>query len=220
MLNNICILLFTEFELSATTKLLYTNSHYGPCIQLHRGTRSITFSFSSWKKLRRIVPCMRTAGIKIQLTTNKSVAVDHFYGRNYVCFTKTYKVDENTYKSRINLAPEEWQNIVDALPFLDVKIPTDSILSCKACQKKTVCVYDWKMQPTLLSEEKRAFVESNNYLSHGQETYQCLYCGGNPNLFDSIECHCHGFACRKCEPDNFCSTCGELVIIPINNSSL
>jgi len=220
MLIYIYIFLFTEFALAANLKLKYTNSHYGPCIQLERGTRSITFSFYTWKKLRRQVPHMRTVGIKVRLTEDKSVEVDHFSGRNYVCFTKVYILEQNTQKCRINLAPEEWQNLVDALPFFDEKIPTDSIVSCNACLKRTVCVHDWKMQPTLLSEVNLGMSKANNDIAYNQQMAQCEYCGGYPYLLDSIECHCHLFNCRRCEPDNFCTTCGDLMIEPINSSSV
>ena len=198
----------------------YTNAQYGPCIQLVRATRSITLSFNSWKKLRRQVPRMRTVGVKIQLTKDKSIQVDHYGGRNYVCFTKVYTYEQNTYNVRINLAPEEWQSLVDALPFLDEKIPTDSIMSCNACQKKPIILHDGKMQPTLLSEVSLAMVTANNEIAYNQQMYECEYCGGSPYLLESIECHCHRYNCSICEPDNFCSTCGMLTIEPINNSSV
>ena len=216
--------MFTDFELAPNLKLKYTNSHYGPCIQLERRgitfKRSITLSFYSWKKLRRQVPRMRTVGVKIQLTEDKAVVVDHFSERNYVCFTKTYILDQNTQTCRINLSPEEWQNLVDALPFFDEKIPTDSIVSCNACQKKTVIVHDWKMQPTLLSEVSLAMTKANNEIAYNQQMYECEYCGGYPMAMETVECHCHGFNCRRCEPDNFCTTCGDLTVEPINSSSI
>ena len=198
---------------------LELDGRYGTCIKLTRGKRFIAFSTNVWLKLRKHVPMMKTSGYNVKLTEAKEVNVITFTDdAQYVSFHHTYKRDDDTYSSYINLNSEEWSCFLAALDKIDAVIPPrpQDIIKCPDCclMKTVVPVCLGRMQSTTLTIEKQNDVQENNNNAHNQEMYQCPYCGDYSYRLES-GCHCHQYNCRECEPSNFCKTCGSITILAV-----
>ena len=200
---------------------LELDGKYGTCLKLTRGKRFIALSTSVWLKLRRHVPKLKTPGYNVKLTEAKEVTVITFTdGAQYVSFHNKYKRNADVYSSYINLNDEEWSCFLAALDKIDAIIPPRSqeIIPCPDCRlmKTVVSVCQGRMQQTTLTIERHQEVHENNNHAHNQEMYQCEYCGGYSFQPES-GCHCHQYNCRECEPNNFCTTCGSIKILAVQN---
>ena len=197
--------------------LMITIEHGGPFgtyVKLARGKRFITFSTSTWLKLRRNVPMLQTCNYNVSLTEAKDVAVFMFNdGVQYVSFRNKYKQENYTY---INLNREEWASFLAALNKIDAIIPPTNVMKCPSCNllKMVVPMINGRPQETTLSPEMLQDVRENNKIAYNQEMYRCEYCGGYSHQINS-SCHCHRYDCRECEPNNFCATCGDVNIFAV-----
>ena len=100
---------------------------FGTCVKLTRGKRFIAFSTNVWQRFRRHVPMLKTPNYNVKLTEAKEVTVITFTdGAQYVSFHHTYKRDNETFSSYINLNVEEWSCFLAALDMIDVAIPSSS----------------------------------------------------------------------------------------------
>ena len=187
-------------------------------MKLTRGKRFIAFSTNVWQRFRRHVPMLKTPNYNVKLTEAKEVTVISFTDdAQYVSFHHTYKRDNETFSSYINLNGEEWSCFLTALDMIDAAIPpTQQLIPCPNCclMKTVVPVVNGRVRETILTPERLEEVRENNNIASNQERYQCEYCGGYSYQIES-GCHCHRYDCRECEPNNFCTTCGSVQIFAV-----
>ena len=192
---------------------------YGLCIKLIRRERFIALSLSAWYKLRSHIPLLRTEGHHVQLTDNKEVNVIQFEDRRYVGFHNTYKRQGEVYSVYINLNDEEWSLFLTALDAIDIMFPPRKMERCPSCAvvKQVVPLVNGRMKETKLEPDMLQSVRENNNVAYNQEMHMCEYCGGYDYSYNNFinDCHCHQYNCRKCEPENFCDTCGAITVFGV-----
>lgn len=186
---------------------------FGAGVVLKRGTRFIYFTKNVWAKLRRHVPMLKTVDYRLQLTDAKDVAVIMFNDVQYVGFHNTYKHEGEVKSSYINLKPDEWARFLAALEEIDALLPPQNIILCPGCKlmKTFMRVSHGRMLLTKLSPDKLQVVHESNNATHNHSMMHCEYCG-EYMLCNDGKCHSHLYACRDCEPENFCTTCGSIKV--------
>ena len=157
---------------------------------------------------------MRQNGFTFKATECKHVQVIEYNDQRYVSFT--YQQLDKPYCTYINMNDPEWQEFLEMLHELDQLIPRLTVVACPGCKgaKVVTQVVDGKMTTSLLDEDERRQVEENNAVAYNQQMFRCAYCGAYSLQPDDV-CHCHQHDCRSCEPDNFCTTCGEITIFAV-----
>lgn len=192
-------------------------------IKISRTENSIAFGTNVWKKLRQHIPNMRQLGYTVKLTDKKYATVKEYLDQRYVMFVQ---VQASGYKRIINIKDEAWAELLNALPEIDrVIIPAD-VFVCPDCatMKKVVKVdKDKRVQKTRLTQQQLKEIKEANAEAYGLGPVQydmewtCEFCGVHPaHVFEMPEClHCHAYDCKDCEPENFCKTCGDNMIIAV-----
>ena len=205
-----------EWKLGNNLWIRVENASYGVCVKFRRKTRFTAISANVWGRLRRNIPLMSTEGYSLKLTDRKDIKVELFNGIRYVKLHTTYKCDGEDCDSYINMNEDEFSELLKVLNKVDSLIPPHPIVPCPDCKviKMVVQVSQNgnRMLPTTLTPEQLKDVMDNNDLAYNQMMYQCTYCSGYEN---GDCCHCHKFDCRKCEPANFCNTCGAVKVFAV-----
>ena len=189
-------------------------------VKISRKENTIAFGVNVWKKLRQHVPNMRQQGYTIRLTETKYVTVKDYLGERYVMFVQ---VQASGYKRMINVKDSAWGEFLDALPEIDRVIPPQDVFVCSDCVTTRQVVKVDKNgripKSRLTQEQLKAIKESNaEAYRHGPIAYEqafvCEYCGVAPEFTMQPDCgHCHRYDCKTCEPQNFCNTCGDNMML-------
>lgn len=201
-----------EWKLSANLTVKTWEGEWGDCVRIERHNRFFVISMKAWKLLRQSVPLLQTIGYDLKLTPTKNVTVVEFSGERYVSFHSTYIKDNKPMDSHINFNVDEWTEFMSALDVIDRLIPVTGIKPCpneRCTPLKTVTPvsnYEGRMRTSKLSAEQLAEVAEYNRGVEDPRARQCEHCG--EACYDGLECHCHQYNCRSCEPANFCDTCG------------
>ena len=190
------------FEISSNLKLTVEKGQYGKFVRLTRQydtySRWFNFTLYMWKKIRQNAYHIPSKDFHLRLSEGKEMNFIEYEGKSYVSFTFTNKVGDNVYKNYLNLNFNEWTTLLNIMPKM------------KVCHtQKTVLLTEERMKKTNLNPTALQFVRDNNNETQNQLGLLCEYCGDT--CFDS--CHCHKYNCEDCEPNNFCSECGELKIV-------
>ena len=214
------MIVVVEFELNHNLKLqINPSGAFGLCIKLIRRERFIALSLSAWYKLRAHIPLLRTEGYNLKLTDNKEVNVVQFEDRRYVGFHNTYKRQDQVYSVYINLNDDEWSRFLAALDAIDIMFPPKKLERCPSCAvvKQVVPLINGRMKESNLEADQLENVRQNNAVAYNQEMHMCEYCGARDYTFYEFmeNCHCHQYNCRKCEPENFCDTCGTITVFGV-----
>ena len=209
----------TECELSPTTTIAIEEGKFGKCVKLKREKRAIFFTPTQYSKIRDIVPRLRHVGFVHHVTDTKTIAVEEYNGARYVKFAQRFQKVGKTCFCYINLNDDEYQELLRALDKLDqVFPPSINVVPCGAChivKKVTRINALGRTCETQLTPGQLQDVRENNKTAYNQLAWCCEYCGTTPGM-DMPACgHCHRYNCRECEPNNFCTTCGQNMIYAV-----
>ena len=165
----------------------------------------------------------------------KDVILTAFRDQAFVTLVEKRQHNGISYSCFINLNESEWNSFFAAIPAIGVlcygyDVP-DTLIpekepqtrgtekSCNLCDGKMHAVTTHKdrmHKNTKLKEADLNEVQISNKTAYNQMAYLCEYCG-TPIYLD---CHCHKFDCKECEPSNFCDDCGDIIVYKSKFSDL
>lgn len=219
----------TTFQLSENLKLIVEEGQFGKFIRVRSRDSWICLSPGSYKILVANISKLKKVqyNFTLKLSPQKRIAVLPLTDRIDAVIHSTNISNGEMYHTFIVLNESEWLAFLNHLKESkvcemdgfaamdtseiekDIRI-RDIKNNCNTCknQLKAVMTYNGKMQQCKLTKEQIKEINDGNAKVQNQLGMTCTFCG----ITGYYNCHCHGFDCKRCEPDNFCEDCGEIIV--------